>query len=639
MPSTAGDVTYFQSNFRRTFKGWWQRTPTGPYDFLNHSREEIRLLCILPASKGVPEEALFARTRIVSLLDKPQYECISYCWGDPEKTEMVIFQGQPVKVTSNLASALRCFRAEADEEVWLWADALCINQNNITERNQQVQLMARIYSDASNVRAWIEWPGWEETTMGLLSPREMRLGAAWLLEATLDFFISGRAILPTLNGAQLPMLAGMRELFLNPFWQRIWITQELVLASNIVLYYGALRYKLAGRSKFQQLTQNMQDHCTSARIDKRDFMACDGAAKTSADDLERKWRVLSEILKPLYRYRQAEVLSTLNRLWHSLMTKFNRIGKAGRKHDYVYAMLGLVPADARIVPDYSKPFEEVYADSTFAVMRATKDMACLLGASMGLPNMPTWAVDYSEGSATGNFDVFSGQHCAGKHVEFNLQKGPRGAIIVNGVLFDTVVSNISSFDHWQETRYSSGAAFREGVRNQVQKAVAFYAAESKALSQSEDVTQELIRILACGASGNLVPALSSEVRPGRLTPEILLECHRRVNLEMRDTSVEREMLPRLYGFMGGKKLFVTANGKFGLAEKELQIGDLTCVLGGCSMPLCVRSDILDSSKVYKLISPCYLDGVMDGEALRIRQAQLIRDGVDVNKAVEQITLI
>jgi hypothetical protein len=37
----------------------------------------------------------------------------------------------------------------------LWIDALCIDQENVIERNHQVQQMGEIFSRASNVLAWL----------------------------------------------------------------------------------------------------------------------------------------------------------------------------------------------------------------------------------------------------------------------------------------------------------------------------------------------------------------------------------------------------------------------------------------------------------------------------------------------------
>jgi len=57
-------------------------------------------------------------------------------------------------VRPNLAAALSHIR-DADVERRIWIDALCINQSDVTERNQQVHMMGRTYSNAERVLVWI----------------------------------------------------------------------------------------------------------------------------------------------------------------------------------------------------------------------------------------------------------------------------------------------------------------------------------------------------------------------------------------------------------------------------------------------------------------------------------------------------
>jgi hypothetical protein len=46
------------------------------------------------------------------------------------------------------------FRESAVEMI-LWIDAICINQEDITERGHQVQLMGRVCSKATRVLVWL----------------------------------------------------------------------------------------------------------------------------------------------------------------------------------------------------------------------------------------------------------------------------------------------------------------------------------------------------------------------------------------------------------------------------------------------------------------------------------------------------
>lgn len=89
---------------------------------------------------------------VVDTSDPPEYIALSYVWGDASKTVPVSIDGKSVQVTQNLRDALQPFNTEP---ALLWADALCINQQNLVEKNQQVNMMATIYHKAANVTVWL----------------------------------------------------------------------------------------------------------------------------------------------------------------------------------------------------------------------------------------------------------------------------------------------------------------------------------------------------------------------------------------------------------------------------------------------------------------------------------------------------
>ncbi len=127
------------------------------------TRQEIRILILAPAQDFNAE--ICCDLSHVSLDDKPVYEALSYTWGDPQITKTVLLKGSSFQVTTNLATALRHLRHK-DEPRVLWADAICINQANITEREQQVAIMSRIYTLASSDVLWLGLGGSLEDCAG-----------------------------------------------------------------------------------------------------------------------------------------------------------------------------------------------------------------------------------------------------------------------------------------------------------------------------------------------------------------------------------------------------------------------------------------------------------------------------------------
>jgi hypothetical protein len=62
----------------------------------------------------------------------PEFEALSYVWGDPLITRQIKLNSQPFRVTENLEAALRRLRHD-DRARIMWIDAICINQRNPRE--------------------------------------------------------------------------------------------------------------------------------------------------------------------------------------------------------------------------------------------------------------------------------------------------------------------------------------------------------------------------------------------------------------------------------------------------------------------------------------------------------------------------
>jgi hypothetical protein len=87
-------------------------------------------------------------------LDKVHYEALSYMWGSEDCPLQIELNGTTIEAKNNLWRALKHIY-QTDSVRILWIDALCINQNDINERNHQVSQMGRIYESAIGVLAWL----------------------------------------------------------------------------------------------------------------------------------------------------------------------------------------------------------------------------------------------------------------------------------------------------------------------------------------------------------------------------------------------------------------------------------------------------------------------------------------------------
>ncbi|KAK6829738.1 hypothetical protein PG987_010322 [Apiospora arundinis] len=88
------------------------------------------------------------------------WEALSYAWGTPQTYSRIKIGDNFIKISANLGDALRRLRNEGgvgtlDPGRRLWVDQICINQEDIPERSQQVQLMFSIYDKAKEVKVWL----------------------------------------------------------------------------------------------------------------------------------------------------------------------------------------------------------------------------------------------------------------------------------------------------------------------------------------------------------------------------------------------------------------------------------------------------------------------------------------------------
>ncbi|EAT86242.1 hypothetical protein SNOG_06411 [Parastagonospora nodorum SN15] len=205
-------------------------------------------------------------------------------------------------------------RIAGSDGAWLWVDALCINQDNILERNHQVGQMKDIYQGAGLVITW--------------------LGAA-----TDDDRLAFRALQEdTIAPGRWPWDAWY-QLFRKPYWRRIWIIQEFVLGEENHLWCGNLR---ADTDDFWRAGENL-----------------DGIHNVRET---LGWRLL--ILRRLWssnnhseRRKQMDL--------RKLSTSF-AISNSTDPRDYVYGFLGIAYISNEkglgLVPDYSKSAAEVAID-------------------------------------------------------------------------------------------------------------------------------------------------------------------------------------------------------------------------------------------------------------------------------------
>lgn len=151
------------------------------------------------------------------------YVALSYVWGNDEPSHPILIDGQVVQVRQNLHDFLiRCASSTHSNLLHgqkLWIDALCIDQQNIPERNHQVRRMNEIYAAAEYVTVWLG-------------------NVASVVEDLFGSLSKYRYSLLTTNHGKQKFLELMVELGRNSYWKRLWIVPELFNARQIILLGG-----------------------------------------------------------------------------------------------------------------------------------------------------------------------------------------------------------------------------------------------------------------------------------------------------------------------------------------------------------------------------------------------------------------
>jgi hypothetical protein len=193
---------------------------------LNDTAKDLRILEIISNDSKIVE------CKLGNYVETEGYSALSWCWGSPSpgsetpnlKPIRIFHDNKPFRfeVSTNLESALRHLRRRKILRVWV--DAVCINQRDNDEKNNQVPMMAKIYGDADLVYVWL---GGEENrskeAIKFIQNRVLNLN-------DFDDLVKDKRTSKEWNA----LLALMQR----DWFSRRWIVQEIALAKDAVILCG-----------------------------------------------------------------------------------------------------------------------------------------------------------------------------------------------------------------------------------------------------------------------------------------------------------------------------------------------------------------------------------------------------------------
>ncbi|KAH9484582.1 Heterokaryon incompatibility protein 6, OR allele [Psilocybe cubensis] len=637
---------------------------------LDPSRNSIRLLVLHP---GQGSGDIHCSLAVASLEREPSYTALSYTWGTPfrrsasmwsyrgvvqyvrEWTEnhrihvpTIIIDKHRIPVTPNLRSALQHLR-HPNLPLVIWVDAVCINQEDNEEKEHQVNLMRKIYSQAKTTIVW-------------LGPAADESEKAFQFIASTDNL---KVDDPDLRIEDIqPPWGPLQALFARSWWSRVWVIQEVLLSKNIIAKCGQheIPFETFSRLAFKE-------HLLRRRM--RNDPTFEDKYKTSS-----RWTFIPPTI-PFYRllanwpFTRKELQAEKGMgIWEAIIATLSFSSTMPR--DKVYGILGLCTSSDReaIKVDYTqrKTDGQVYKEAVEYVIKSQNNLQPLQfvqARSRKSMDIPSWVPDlssYGFSQLSGGFTA-SFFHASDKpatwerliHPILSRMPSPISVVskqlvslflraeelpnvgmcatvsdnsdilTVRGLLFDTVSladpapqSNIYQqsdsiyLDHLSRSTKEDELSLLEAtIRWQRYVAAHKENPYGTPAARYRAFWKTLIGNRFRGEHGLVLPPkeanISYEVLTKRRPVPAGLSYHSPLFLEMGLFQARMAIVSSERSFI------ITERGFLGMAPDNSKPGDVVCIFQGGEVPFVLRPR---ENNQWELIGECYLHGIMEGTAVK-----------------------
>lgn len=579
------------------------------------------------------------------------FAALSYAWGSTKQSS-IILNGEETVVMGNLELALREFRADGvfSQNYRLWVDALCINQLDLDETAVQVSRMREIYSQAWAVVAWLG-PADRNSDQGMR-----------LLRCLAELTDEERDRLPydlAKNSVLFGDFAfyGLHEFMQRNYWYRLWIIQELVLGSaSTILRCG--RDSLGWKTFCDGIAALYHGDIWTAK----DLFLCDERVKKALAP-DPRWitgsiHMVQHNLRPLSEYElKGGERQTMRKLLDLAQSE------SREQKDKVFGLLGMMePGIAqRLAGTYSKPTAEIFNITTVAFMEQHGNLEPLREANpWGDVVTPSWVVDWTwEGRIRYSKpeNVFIGpywnpgspepqsatMYCADGRRKAQYRFSSNSQLLTcRGFILDTICglgacergyfkwqsSSVVSPRNWKSIYHDTAEAlYRNLLLGRVSNGEHVSKRHSALLNlpRSFDLAFEQFEDLGWpwmfeqegyyfrwsgwhDAHGKI--RMGDKYLKDYFTDTIPDDAsefdYAEVFLASDRTGMGRRLMFTEKGYMGW-----APDNAYGAESDQVEIGDLVCVVFGCSTPLVIRP----VGEQYVVLGEAYMEGLMDGEAL------------------------
>lgn len=391
--------------------------PTFKYSKLKEP-DHIRLVLLHPRFGFRPISCTIMDGPYMRLLF---YEAISYTWGNPDKTEEILVNGCRMKVTKSVYEVLATLSSQFLPQL-LWIDAICIDQGNSAEKDLQVPIMDKIYSNALFTTVFLGQSPLLETQSakcndflpyhfeGISPPddqtREHFETARLTFDTFREFHIlkeplrsSGKDIYelydPFLSEASRSRQWTALLTFLrHPWFARVWVVQEVALSPHVQVRYGDEVIDWQYIASAMQMIHNLRHF--RLWLEWSHQVQIRHTENSSLYNIIRMNK-LRESLWPTEKYSYAENITITQVLAESSYFK------ATNPRDQVYGLMSLCTDRTTLSVDYEASVESVYLAAATELI--SKQSFGLLFGLAGVGNrpdarptdleLPSWVPDWT----------------------------------------------------------------------------------------------------------------------------------------------------------------------------------------------------------------------------------------------------
>lgn len=203
--------------------------------------DSIRLLELTRSGPGDPIQGCLIQSR---LDETPKYSALSYVWGDPSPSDPILHvNGSQFRIRKSLFQALDHLLSDITTMA-IWIDQICIDQENDAEREQQVKLMSRIFTQAQRVICWLGLHDKDsEYAFDLLhilvtNTPNPKASSDWERAANKLWTAGYLKDLSNMFDPTMVPFSAVAALANRPWFSRLWIVQEVALASELEFRCG-----------------------------------------------------------------------------------------------------------------------------------------------------------------------------------------------------------------------------------------------------------------------------------------------------------------------------------------------------------------------------------------------------------------